>query len=271
MGEPATTLRVAAGQAPAACGDVVRNVETAASLTREAGVQGVRLLVLPEAFLTNYCSAGFAQPPSLEELPTLLAPVAEAARAAGATVVLCTALDRGDVRTLSSIVVGTDGEVVAPYDKQHLSGELEREHFVAGGHGASIEVDGWEVALSICYDGSFPEHARAAADDGARLYVNSAAFFAGGEHRRDLYYPSRSLDNGIFTLFSGATGECAHDGSTFAGGSAVYDPEGRPLARLGRGTGLAVADLDPGLMAATRAAHPMHADRLADLGPRQRV
>src|SRR5690606_20518108 len=105
------------------------------------------------------------------------------------------------------------------------------EYFVAGDHGASIDVDGWEVALSVCYDGSFPEHARAAADDGAQIYLNSAAFFVGSEHRRDLYYPARALDNGIFVLFAGLTGTGGE--AEFSGGSAAYDPEGRPLAKLG--------------------------------------
>lgn len=50
----------------------------------------------------------------------------------------------------------------------------------------------------------------------------------------------------------------------------MYDPAGRPLVRLGRETGLAVADLDPRLMAATRAVHTMHADRIADQGGRHR-
>ena len=268
------TLRVAAGQAPAVCGAspgaVAANVATAVALTRRAAEQGVRLLALPEAFLTAYCSEAFAAPPTESALREALVPLAEAAATTGTTVVACTPVDRGTHRTLSSVVVDGDGGVRLPYDKQHLSGSLEQGSFTAGDHGTSIEVDGWEVALSICYDGSFPEHARAAADDGARLYVNTAAFFVGGEHRRDLYYPARALDNGIFVLLAGATGECAHDGSAFAGGSAAYDPEGRPLARLGRETGLAVADLDPALMARTRAAHPMHAERRVSLGTRQR-
>ncbi|MBE7324908.1 carbon-nitrogen hydrolase family protein [Nocardioides sp. Y6] len=264
------TLRVAAGQAPAVCGDVTRNVATAVDLTRQAGARGVRLLALPEAFLTGYCPEAFASAPHVDAVPELLAPLIAAVRETGTTVVLNAPVARERGRTLSSVVVDVDGSVRVPYDKQHLSGDLERSRFVAGDHGASITVDGWQVALSVCYDGSFPEHARAAADDGARLYVNSGAFFVGGEHRRDTYYPARALDNGIFVLFAGATGECAHGDAVFAGGSAVYDPEGRPLARLAREAGLAVADLDPALMEATRAAHPMHADRLPDLGVRRR-
>jgi len=269
MGAPAAVLRVAAGQAEARCGDVGANAARAAGLTTEAAAAGVRLLVLPEAFLTGYCEKCFAGDlPREEDLADLLAPVSVAALAGPTAVVVSTPLDRGGRRTLSSVVVTPDGGVVAAYDKQHLSG-YENDHFVPGEGGASVVVDGWELGLSICYDGCFPEHARAAADDGALGYLNSAAFFPGGEHRRDLYYPARALDNGFFVVSSMLTGSCGS--GSFIGGSAVYDPEGRPLARLGTEEGLAVADLDLALVAATRAAHPMHTDHRASLGRRTRV
>lgn len=262
-------LRVAAGQAEAVCGDVAANVATVAALTAEAGAAGVRLLALPEAFLTGYCEGCFAgELPAERDLAALLAPASEAAREAGVTLVVNTPLQRAHGRTLTSVVVTPGGDVVAAYDKQHLSG-YENDHLVAGSGGTSIVVDGWEWALSVCYDGSFPEHARAAADDGAHGYLNSAAFFPGGAHRRDLYFAARALDNGFFVLSSMATGSCGVE--TFIGGSAVYDPEGRPLARLGTERGLAIADLDPQLAAATRAAHPMHADHRTSLGSRTRV
>ena len=113
------------------------------------------------------------------------------------------------------MVVRPDGHTLAAYDKQHLSG-YENDHFTAGDHGASLTVDGWELGLSICYDGCFPEHARAAADDGALGYLNSAAYFPGGEHRRDIYYPARALDNGIFVVFAGLTGSCGASRSSAA-------------------------------------------------------
>ncbi len=265
MSGPVARLRVAAGQAEAVCGDVAANVETAAALTAMAAEAGVRLLVLPEAFLTGYCEQVFAGPlPTPASVAGALEPVARAA-AAGVTVVVSTPLDRGSRRTLSSVVVRPDGGVVDAYDKQHLAG-YENDHFTAGTHGASLVVDGWQWGMSICYDGCFPEHARAAADAGAHGYLNSAAFFPGGQHRRDLYYPSRALDNGFFVISSMLTGRCGQE--RFIGGSAVYEPEGRPLARRGDGDGLAVADLDLALIAATRERHPMHADHRSSLGER---
>jgi predicted amidohydrolase len=263
------TLRVAAGQAASVSGDVAANVATAARLTRLAGTQDVRLLVLPEAFLTGYDVDAFAGPlPAADGLVgAVLDPLREAA-AGGVTVVVGTALERGGSRRLAQVVLRPDGTASTPYDKQHLDG-LEKRFFTAGDHGTSVVVDGVELGLSICYDGCFPEHAQAAARDGAAGYVCSAAYFPGGSHRRDLYYAARALENGMYVVLSGLTGGCR--GSTFIGGSAVFDPEGTPVAQLGEEEGIAIADLDPDLVAQTRATHTMVGDHRGDLGPRVRA
>ncbi len=265
-----TRLVVAAAQAEAVPGDLAANVATAASLVREAVDQGAAVVVLPETFLTGYEMDVFAAPlPSLVDLP--LGPLVDAARDTGAVVVASSALEAriGDhaVKTISSVVVQPDGAVDVPYDKQHLDGD-EKLHFTAGDHGASIRVHGLELGLSICYDGCFPEHARAAAEDGAVVYLSSSAYFAGAEHRRDLYYAARAVENGMYVVFAGLTGRCG--AASFSGGSAIYDPEGRPLARLGVDRGVAVAELDTAVVDATRARHTMLADHRDSLGDRVR-
>ena len=264
-------IRVAAAQAEAVAGKLETNVRTAARLVREAADRGAGVVVLPETFLTGYDIDVFAgRLPGLADLP--LDPLRDAARDTGAVVVASSALEAqvGDqrVKTISSVVVQPDGAVDVPYDKQHLDGE-EKKHFTPGDHGASIRVDGVELGLSICYDGCFPEHARAAAEDGAVAYLSSSAYFAGGEHRRDLYYAARAVENGMYVVFAGLTGRCGS--RDFSGGSAIYDPEGRPLVRLGAEPGVAVADLDTELVEATRARHTMLADHRDSLGERVRL
>jgi 5-aminopentanamidase len=260
-------LRVAAAQAEAVAGDLEANVRTAAGLVREAADEGAQIVVLPEAFLTGYDLDLFSGPlPSLVDLP--LDPLRAAARETGSVVVTGCALEAGGVKTLSSVTVQPDGAVDVPYDKQHLDG-AEKQHFTAGDHGASIRVHGLELGLSICYDGCFPEHARAAAADGAVAYLSSSAYFTGGEHRRDVYYAARAVENGMYVVFSGLTGRCGS--SEFCGGSAVYDPEGRVLVRLGTERGVAVADIDTRLVEETRARHTMLADHRDALGERVRV
>ena len=260
-------MRVAAGQAAAVAGDPAANVATAARLARLAAQEGVRVLVLPEAFLTGYDLATFAgRLPDASGLDgAWLDPLRGASADGDVVVVAGTALTRGSARRLSQVVVRPDGTVTAPYDKQFLDG-AEKDLFTTGDHGTSITVDGLRLALSVCYDGCFPEHARAAAVDGAVGYLSSAAWFPGGAHRRDLHYAARALENGMYVVLSALTGPCgAH---AFIGGSAVYDPEGRPVARLGEEEGLAIAEIDADLVEATRARHTMVRDHRSDLGDR---
>ena len=263
-------MKVAAGQAVSVSGDLAANVATAARLTARAAADGVRVLVLPEAFLTGYDAAAFRGPlPSADGLDEgWLDPLRAAAAEGDVVVVAGTALQRGDHRRLSQVVVRPDGSTTAPYDKQFLDG-LEKEVFTVGDHGTSITVDGHELGLSICYDGCFPEHAQAAALDGAVGYLSSSAYFPGGEHRRDLYYAARAVENGMYVVFAGLTGPCG--AYSFIGGSAVYDPEGRPLARLGEEEGLAVAEIDVALVEATRERHTMVFDHRSTLGERVRA
>jgi predicted amidohydrolase len=237
-------LRVAAAQATSVPRDVAANVATACSLVTTATDQGARVVVLPELFLTGYAPEEWRHDDSLALDDDRLRPLADLARERGVTVVTSAAVRRAlDASTLSAVVLTPDGEVRAPYDKQHLCGPEEQGFFTAGDHGATIVVDGWELGLGICYDGSFPEHAASAAAAGATAYLTPAAFFTGSDHRRDLYYAARAIDNGIYVVFAGLTGICG--ASSFSGGSAVYDPEGRAVARTGADDpAVVLADLD---------------------------
>ena len=268
-------LRVAAAQAESVAGDLDANVATAVHLVSAAADRGARVVVLPELFLTGYSPQAWL--PELTTTPDdpRLEPLASAARERAVVVVAGAAVRRsgpdGSAQrfTLSLLVVDEAGEVTAPYDKQHLF-DTERAFFTPGAQGASIVVDGWELGLGVCYDGCFPEHARAAAEDGARAYLCPSAYVAGSEHRRDLYYAARALDNGIYVVFAGLTGRCG--GLDFSGGSAVYDPQGRALGRAGTISPAAVlADLDPAEVTRVQADNPIARDRLGSLGGRSRV
>jgi predicted amidohydrolase len=261
---------VAAAQAVSVPGDVATNVATAVALVGSAADRGARVVVLPELFLTGYDRAVWTPEHSLEVDDSRLRPLADVAAEREVVVVAGAAVRRGpDRHTVSLVVAAPDGTVSAPYDKQHLFA-AERTFFAPGDHGATLVVDGWELGLGICYDGCFPEHAAAAAAGGAQAYLCPSAYFVGSEHRRDLYYAARALDNGIYVVFAGLTGPCgAWD---FNGGSAVYDPEGRPLDRVGtEAPALVVADLDQAEVARVQALNPIGADRLDSQGRRHRV
>ncbi|MFE9693958.1 carbon-nitrogen hydrolase family protein [Micromonospora sp. NPDC005806] len=269
---PARPLTVAAVQATPVPGDVAGNAVEAARLVGRAG--DARVVVLPELYLPAYHPPTLAADPAGTDVAAdphgrvddpRLDPLRAAARDGGTTVVVGAAVRHPDRRrTISALVVDPTGAVHAAYDKQQLwSGE--RELFDAGRRGATLLVDDWRFGLGICYDGCFPEHGRAAADDGAHGYLCPSGYLAGSAHRRDLYYAARALDNTMYVVFANAVDGA--DPWRFNGGAAVYDPEGRPLARgADTGADVLVATLDPAALAATRAAHTMLGDRLPDQG-----
>lgn len=254
-------MRIAVAQLASVAGDVEANVASAVDAVSRA--DGATLLVLPELFLT-----GYTLPPAvIARDDARLAPLQEAATAAR-TLVLAGAAVAGEPRPrLTTLALGGDG-VRDVYDKQHLSGG-EQDWFQAGESGTVLDLDAGTVALATCYDTCFPEHGRAAADAGAVLYAASVAYYAGSEHRRDLYTRARALDNGFFVAVGALVGRCGD--AEFSGGATIHDPEGRTLAAVPDGEqGVAVAHLDLGLVASTRAAHPMLAER-RELGPARRI
>lgn len=265
-------LTIAAAQLPAVAGDIVANAATATDVVRRAADAGARVVVLPELFLCGYDMATVEARPDDCDLHATelddarLDGLRTAAQDARVIALVGASVRRGAERTISLLAVGGDIRVV--YDKQHLCGD-EAGPFVPGATGAILTVDGWQLGLAICYDGCFPEHARAASDGGALAYVAPVAYTVGSEHRRDLYYRARAVENGMYAVVSGLVGMCGS--GEFGGGSAVHDPQGRPLQRVDNGAeGLAVATLDVELLDSTRAAHTMHADHRDSLGPMTR-
>jgi predicted amidohydrolase len=268
-------LTVAAVQAEPIPGDLAGNAATAARLVGAAGAEGAAVVVLPELFLPAYHPPTLRADPVGTDLPAdgdgriddpRLDPLRAAARDAGAAVVVGAAVRHPDGRrSCSSLLVDRSGVVTCGYDKQHLCGPDEKELFTPGRRGATLVVDGWRFGLGICYDGCFPEHGRAAAGHGAHGYLCPSGYLDGSQHRRDLYYPARALDNTMYVVFANPVGGTPP--WRFNGGAAIYDPEGRPLRRASDdGTAVVVGTLDPAELARVRAAHGMLADRLADQG-----
>lgn len=274
-----TPLRAAAIQAEPVPGDVAVNAKTGARLVAQAADQSARVAVLPELFLPAYHPPALAADPHATDVRAdaqrtvvgddRLEPLRFAARDHAIVIVVGAAVRHADGRrTCSSLVVDRDGGIVVAYDKQQLWGPDENALFVPGDDGASVRIDGWKLGLGICYDGCFPEHARAAALDGADGYLIPSGYVQGSAHRRDLYYAARALDNTMYVVFANSVGGEAP--WRFNGGAAIYDPEGRPLARAPEtGERVVVADLDPALLVQVRADHSMVADRRADLGGRR--
>lgn len=270
-------LTVAAVQATPIPGDVAANALSGAALIARAADQGARLVVLPELYLSAYHPPAIRADPvatmvRADETGLITDPRLDPLREGGIVAVIGAGVVHPDgMRTCSSIVVDRAGEIRVAYNKQYLCGPDEKELFTPGAEGSTLEIDGWRFGLGICYDGCFPEHGRAAAGDDVHGYLVPAAYLQGSRHRRDIYYAARALDNTMYVVFANIVGGQAP--WSFNGGAAIYDPEGRCLARGDDETeSVVVATLDKQVLAQTRSWQSMLVDRHIDhTRPRRRI
>jgi predicted amidohydrolase len=156
-------------------------------------------------------------------------------------------------------VFNRSGEQIEPYHKQYLY-RSETRIYQPGSQGCMLELDGWRLAPSVCYDSGFPEHARLAAVNGAHAYLASALFSAKtGYHQSRIWFPARAFDNTLYVLLSNHVGMTG--GWATCGASAIWSPYGDVVAQAGRDRDEVItALLDPAVLADVRERETVLAD-----------
>ncbi|MGW7298171.1 carbon-nitrogen hydrolase family protein [Streptomyces sp. NPDC054829] len=267
-------LRIAVAQTPARSLDLTGNARTAAAKAAQAARAGAGLVVLPELHLCAYDLPGlarhtYAATVHADEDRTVtdvrLSPLARAATEHAFTVLVGAAVRHPDGSLTNSLLaVDPGGGITVPYDKQHLWHDEEAALFTAGTRPGVLTVGGRRLGLGICYDMSFPEHARAAAVSGAEALVYPAAFATGTEHRAAIYLRARALENTVYTVFANALDGPAQ--RPCAGAGAVYAPDGSTVAEAEPGADtILYADLTPKALSDTRRHLRMLAEYRASL------
>jgi len=229
------------------------------ALTRtEKAARDADLVVLPESY------AGFggleARLPwafdsdAPERGPTV-APFVAASRQTGATLVLGGTPEHArDGRTYNTALVVRDGAVVARYRKEHLfdarlpdgTALNESRHTAAGAPGQDVVVDvaGFGVGLSICFDLRFPEHYQRLRARGADVLLVPSAFTRPtGEAHWEVLLRARAIETQSFVL---APAQCGtHGGGRSSWGHALgVDPWGTVLADAGDSAGTIVVEVE---------------------------
>ena len=113
------------------------------------------------------------------------------------------------------------------YTKQYLHND-ELPYFIAGE--GQVSLDEGRIALSICYELSVPEHAAAAHEQGAQVYVSSVAKSVTGAAKAIETLSGMAGKYGMAVLFSNCLGHC--DDFDGGGRTAVISRDGRLLAQL---------------------------------------
>ena len=167
----------------------------------------------------------------------------------------------------TSVLVDAAGEVRAVYRKIHLfdvdlaDGSVYREsgHIAPGTEVVTGEAAGLVQGLTVCYDLRFPELYQRLERAGARLLWVPAAFtLHTGKDHWEVLLRARAIENGGYVAAPAQFGRHSERRVTY-GNAMVVDPWGKVLARApDRAEGLAVAEVDPGWLAAVRAEVPSH-------------
>lgn len=226
-------------------------------LAAEARDGGADLVVFPEysSYFETPMGPGFAA-----HAEALDGPFTESVRAVagelGVTVVFGL-VERAGERFRNAAVAVDGSRVLAVYRKTHLYdafGARESDWVEPGplDEPAVFEVGGLRVGLQTCYDLRFPEVTRRIADAGAGLVAVPADWVPGPRkiaHWRTLV-TARAIEN---TLYVAAAGHVPPGG---VGTSLIVDPRGDVLAELGELPGVALAEVDPELIADTRRLNP---------------
>jgi len=249
-------------------GRVHQNTDAVCTAIERAASEGAHLVVFPEAALTGYVfeSKAEALARAVRADGAELEALAAACHPTG-TWAVCGAIEREEEELYNAaFLVGPDG-VAGRYRKVHTLC-LGVDRFTRSGAGpfGVYDLPFGRVGLHICYDGSFPESARALRLGGAQLLLLPTNW-PSTRLKREIVQV-RAYENHAYYFAVNRVGE--EGGVRFEGGSCAADPEGALLAEGGAGPERIHVEMDLAAAAATHVVESAGAyeyDRIADRRP----
>lgn len=264
------TLRIAVAQMSSQA-DLQHNLSRVRALVERAAAQGAQVVVLPENFAylgppKVRCAAAEA----LDEGGPIVSDLAHLAKAHRITIIGGAMPEKSadpERPYQTCIVVDADGSIVARYRKIHLfdaelrEGEryCESATVTPGDSIVDVEIRGFRIGLSICYDVRFPELYQRLAERRADLMAvpSSFALTTGKDHWHVLLR-ARAIETQAYVA---AAAQWGISGSRRTyGKSLIVDPWGDVVAQCSEGEGIAVATIDRAYLNGVRASLDFHAE-----------
>ncbi|MFY9329132.1 MAG: carbon-nitrogen hydrolase family protein [Georgfuchsia sp.] len=245
--------------------EVAPNLKNAQDLIESAAAQGAQLVALPEYFpmIGAHDADRLAAREQFGSGP-IQDFLRESAQRHGIWLIggsLPLAADDENKLRNSCIVFNPQGEVVARYDKIHLFGFQrggerydEATTIQAGSMPIAFESPFGRIGLGICYDLRFPELFRSLGQIDL-LVLPSAFTETTGQAHWELLLRARAVENLCYVI-APAQGGRHPTGRLTHGNSMIIDPWGDVLARMDKGTGVVIAELDPARLAEVRTMLP---------------
>jgi NAD+ synthase (glutamine-hydrolysing) len=242
----AGTLRVALAQVNLTVGDLEGNAARIVEWIDRAREEGAGVVLFPELAVTGY------PPEDLLLKPSFVAENVERLRAIaphtrGIVAVLGFVDAREDIFNAAAVLA--DGEWVGTYHKRYLPnyGVFDEDRYFMAGDEAPVFAFGDEpVGINVCEDIWYPVGpATLQSLAGARLIlnINASPYHRGKQATRETMLATRAMDNDTYVAYVNLVG--GQDELVFDGGSVIFDPGGRVVARAPQfREHLLLADLD---------------------------
>ncbi len=166
------------------------------------------------------------------------------------------------------MLIGPAGAVLGSYRKTHVFYLEDRRAggwVTRGDQAVVVDTELAAIGLLICYDGDFPELARAEAVLGAEVLCRPSALLRSADIW-ELTNRARAYDNHVFVVGANATGSDPA-GMLYFGNSMIVSPVAEVVARATSHQGWCSARLDPATAMATvtpGSSVPQRFDHLAD-------
>jgi predicted amidohydrolase len=236
------------------------NLARLSSLVDAAADEGAQMVVLTEMFSTGFSMAP-ERTAEAHDGPSV-AFLVDRAAATGAWVAASIPLNMPGVdRPQNVLTLAGPGGELHRYAKIHpFSYSGEDNHSRAGESFLTVEVHGVRCTFFVCYDLRFADEfwATAATTD---CYIVPANWPAARRAHWMTLLCARSIENQAYVVGVNRVGE--GDGLAYAGDSRIFTPLGEVLASAEDREVSLFADIDPAVVADTRARFPFMADRRA--------
>lgn len=229
-------------------GQPLANEATAAAAIRELADRGCDAVLLPELWPCGYDPRTLAADAVAAAEPLDGPRVTRLARlAASVGVLLCAGslpeLGGDGAVYNTAVLLSAAGQVILTHRKAHRYPPLELAVFAPGATVASTAAtrELGVVGLAVCFDGDFPETARALRLAGASVVLLPSAYESAASSWWDTLYPANALVNGQWWIMANQHGD--NGGLELLGGSQVISPSGAVVAAAPRGKATAGPDV----------------------------
>jgi rfaE bifunctional protein nucleotidyltransferase chain/domain len=221
-------------------GDIAANLQCLEELLAGQSFPENTLVVLPELWATGFDYFRIAS--LAGQTPQVLSRLQELAARHGIWFAGSLAEQQEQGAPCNTLFLSGSGGVIGSYQKQHLfTPWQEGQYLQSGEEPLPIETPVGPMGALVCYDLRFPEISRQQVFAGSRLLVVSAQWPMARLDHWQLLVQARAVENQVFVVACNGCGICG--GNELAGNSMIVGPDGKVLARAGKGTTVLGAEL----------------------------